>query len=612
MSNTLTSPTAGGSGRSKAPRTWRRVVLAGTPTDLLEQQEALDVIIERACSAERFPVLGVVSVNLDHVHHFGAAKLDTRRDRKSVIEASLDGQVRWLALLDGAPLVTRANELTGHSWPRLAGSDLIEPLLDRAEAAGQSVGFLGGSHQTQAELAPVLQRRWPRLRVGGYWSPERSELANPATAADLAKAIAATNVDILAVCLGKPRQEQWIAEYGAAAGVKVCLAFGAVVDFLAEHVQRAPHVVADHGLEWAWRLAHEPRRLARRYLIQGPPAYLALQRHSSALPDNPFFVEPATALMAPTQVEEELAKFVGPDELAEVAVLIVTYNNGSDVDRLVTSLRQQGKSQTLRVVVADNGSTDDTLLRLQRHPDLIVVQTGGNLGYAGGINIARQHAGKVRAILVLNPDLEIAPGSVADMLRRMDKGAAVVVPQLLESNGTLYASLRNEPTVIRAAFDAVLGQRLIRPNALSETQRHPMAYRWAHPVDWATGAAMLIDAAVERRLGPWDEQFFLYSEEVDYLRRVRDAGYEVWFEPEARMRHARGGSGSSDQLEALQAVNRVRYQEKLHGHLGAVPYRGVVVLASVMRANQRRHRVALSYLLSRRRWSNLPHAQAAA
>ena len=88
--------------------------------------------------------------------------------------------------------------------------------------------------------------------------------------------------------LSKPLQEEWIARFGPATGARVLLAFGAVIDFLAGRVRRAPERVAEAGAEWAWRLMLEPRRLGRRYLIQGPPALLQLKRRARV-------VEAATA-----------------------------------------------------------------------------------------------------------------------------------------------------------------------------------------------------------------------------------------------------------------------------------------------------------------------------
>jgi exopolysaccharide biosynthesis WecB/TagA/CpsF family protein len=262
------------SSQTRAPQ----INLAGIVTDLLEQDQALEMIF-KAARGGTDEVLGVVSVNLDHVHYFARSQLFLNCRRPGECNTPVAQHVRWLTLLDGAPLVSRASQLTGRRWPRLAGSDLIEPVLDGAEANGMSVGFLGGSSPTHAALAPVISKRWPNLRVAGYWAPERAELTDPNAANALTQEIARAEATILVVCLGKPRQEEWIAEHGYASGAQVCLAFGAVVDFLAGRIVRAPAWIADHGLEWAWRLLHEPRRLARRYLVQAPRAYLTLQQN---------------------------------------------------------------------------------------------------------------------------------------------------------------------------------------------------------------------------------------------------------------------------------------------------------------------------------------------
>jgi exopolysaccharide biosynthesis WecB/TagA/CpsF family protein len=237
-------------------------------------------------------VLGVVSVNLDHVHHFAGSQHFQAGQGTSRFSRPSVQHLRWLNLLDGAPLVRRASQLTGREWPRLAGSDLIEPILDLAESNALSVGFLGGSSSTHAALAPVMSKRWPNLRVGGYWAPDRAELADGAAAQALTEEIAGAGVTILIVCLGKPRQEEWIAEHGYASGAKVCLAFGAVVDFLAGRVSRAPEWMANHGFEWAWRLLREPRRLGRRYLLQGPKAYMMVHRNSKVFHTPTDFNDP--------------------------------------------------------------------------------------------------------------------------------------------------------------------------------------------------------------------------------------------------------------------------------------------------------------------------------
>jgi exopolysaccharide biosynthesis WecB/TagA/CpsF family protein len=251
----------------------RRIVLGGTPVDLMHFPQAVKLISDRA-AAEGGPPLAVVSANLDHIRHFGAGgPWDIAEDT---------GGLSWLSLLDGAPLAAQARRLTGTPWPRLAGSDLIEPLLTAAERRGVRVGFLGGSTETQRLLRRRLPEKWPHLRTVGWWSPDRSDLSDVEASTALAAGIEAAGVDLLVVGLGKPRQEHWISTYGAGTGARVLLAFGAVVDFLAGRVARAPGWVSRRGLEWAWRLGREPKRLYRRYLIEGPPAYLRLRRRSSA------------------------------------------------------------------------------------------------------------------------------------------------------------------------------------------------------------------------------------------------------------------------------------------------------------------------------------------
>lgn len=280
---------------------WPRVLLGGTPVDLFDTAGAVDAVVAHATGTPPWP-LGVMSANLDHIHHFGYHGPSSlvpfawaHPDAGDPYPGGPPGPdplggrppVRWLNLLDGAPLVRRAEHLTGHAWPRLAGSDLIAPVLDRASTAGLRVGFLGGRPEVLDALAAGLDVARPGLVLAGTWSPPRADLDDAAACHAWADRVRDAGADLLVVGLGKPRQERWIARYGPFTGASVLLAFGAVVDFLAGAAQRAPEVVRDHGWEWAWRLAHEPRRLARRYLLDGPPAYDVLTRRSFVLVPGP-------------------------------------------------------------------------------------------------------------------------------------------------------------------------------------------------------------------------------------------------------------------------------------------------------------------------------------
>lgn len=231
---------------------------------------ALDLILN---AAEKHPdrPLGVASINLDHVHHFGRPR---SREGAHIISRR---SIQWLNLIDGAPIASEVRRLTGERYPKLSGSDLAGPIFEEASSRGLSVAVIGGSPELTHDLQARFRDQWRGIRFAGHWTPDRRELNSPAKSLELAHAVRVTRPDIVLVCLGKPRQEEWIASYGHETGAGVLLAFGAVVDFLTGRVSRAPKWVSSTGLEWLWRLSREPKRLARRYLIEGPLAYLAVR-----------------------------------------------------------------------------------------------------------------------------------------------------------------------------------------------------------------------------------------------------------------------------------------------------------------------------------------------
>lgn len=250
------------------------MVLGGAPVDLRQREDVVAAVDERLRGVGPAVPLAIASANLDHVHHFG-------RGGRAVADMDPAGaSPQWLVLLDGTPVVRRASQLAGRAWPQLAGSDLLPLLLATAQDDQATVGFLGGTAEMHALLLPVLAQRYPRLSVAGCWAPPRADLADPATAALLADQVREAKVDLLVVGLGKPRQESWIQVHAEASGAKVLLAFGAATDFLAGTVSRAPEWARRGGAEWLYRFALEPRRMARRYLVQGPPAMWRLWRDS--------------------------------------------------------------------------------------------------------------------------------------------------------------------------------------------------------------------------------------------------------------------------------------------------------------------------------------------
>lgn len=240
-----------------------RMVVSGSIVERCDTDEVLSLIETRLSSASPLG-LAVGSVNLDHLHHF----------RK--IGAAPNGRLEWLLLADGMPIAWRGQLLTAQPWPRVTGADLLPAILALAEAQGRRVGFLGGSAQTHRLLAGHLRRSYPALIVSGMWAPNSIDIE--ARSDTLVSAIRTARADILVVSLGKPRQEQWVDQHGYATGARVFLPCGGAIDFMAGQTRRAPGWMQRAGLEWLYRLTHEPRRLARRYLLQGPLALLRSAR----------------------------------------------------------------------------------------------------------------------------------------------------------------------------------------------------------------------------------------------------------------------------------------------------------------------------------------------
>lgn len=300
-------------------------------------------------------------------------------------------------------------------------------------------------------------------------------------------------------------------------------------------------------------------------------------------------------------------------EVVDCAVVIVTYNSARHIGRLLDSLPAAAGTLSIRCVVIDNASQDDTAAQVRRRQDVSLVEAGANLGYAGAINLGRSHAAPSESVLVLNPDVVLEPGAIACLHQALaEPNVGLAVPKLLNEDGSLYLNLRREPSTFRVLGDALFGRRFAgRPSWLSEMVRDPRAYLTARDTAWAGGAVTMISAECFTAVGSWDEQrFFMYSEETDFAARARRAGYRVRYVPAARVRHEDGGSGRSPALAALAAVNRVRYYEKYHGRGAAAAFRVAVAAQYLLRCHRPAERSALRALCSRSRWAGLPGGRA--
>lgn len=243
-----------------------RIRVGRLAVDRVDFEGALDAIDElvRAKSGGM-----VFTPNVDHVVQ---AEHDARfRDAYQAVS---------LSLADGMPLLWAARVLKTPLPAKVSGSDLVWPLMRRAAERSYRVYFLGGSAGAAALAARKLHDELPTIQIVGTDSARIDVDAGPEAQQPVLARIAATKPDLLLVALGAPKQEIWSHEQRQHLGPTVCICVGASLDFVAGKVSRAPRWMSDAGLEWAYRLAQEPRRLAKRYLLRDPQFFGIVARQA--------------------------------------------------------------------------------------------------------------------------------------------------------------------------------------------------------------------------------------------------------------------------------------------------------------------------------------------
>ncbi len=270
-----------------------------------------------------------------------------------------------------------------------------------------------------------------------------------------------------------------------------------------------------------------------------------------------------------------------------VHVLVVTYNSVDVLPALLASL-DDGLAGVPRwhLTVVDNASTDGTTDVVSRlAPEARLVRTGRNAGYAAAINAGARHGSPDDVLLVLNPDVRLHVGAVAALADALaDPHVGIAVPRLVEPDGTTAPSLRRDPSIGRAWAEAILGGGRAARLGRAEQVVAPAEYTRSQDVDWATGAVMAIAPACRDAVGDWDESFFLYSEEVDYCQRTRDAGLAVRYVPEAVATHLSGPYGGDPDLWRLVVRNRLTLFARRHSRASAAAFRAGVLAGQALRA----------------------------
>jgi N-acetylglucosaminyl-diphospho-decaprenol L-rhamnosyltransferase len=232
-------------------------------------------------------------------------------------------------------------------------------------------------------------------------------------------------------------------------------------------------------------------------------------------------------------------------EVAEVQAVLVSWNVRDLLLRCIDSLKADGVTS---IVVLDNDSKDDSVAAVRRaHPDVELVESRENTGFGGGVNRAVRRTSSPY-VLVTTPDVYIEPGSTKALVAVLDERPDVgfVAPRIDTPDGQLYPSVRRLPTFVDATGHAFL-HFFWRTNPFS---RRYMMLDWDHSsaadVDWVACTHFLVRREAWDAVGGFDEQFFMFLEDVDLCARLRDAGWKIRYEPASVVQHEI--SASADQI----------------------------------------------------------------
>lgn len=230
-----------------------RMKFMNTEIDNLTMQEALqaiDELIKKNDSAY------VVTPNVDHI-----VQLETNKELQKVYSNAS------LILTDGKPLLWIAKWYGTPIKEKISGSDLFPLLCKMAAEKGYTMFFLGAAEGVAAKAAENLMKRYKGLQVVGTYSPPFGFEKNSEEMNKIKEMIKRVHPHILIVGLGCPKQEKFMYYHCKELGVPISFGLGASLDFEAGNIKRAPKWMADHGLEWLFRITQDPKRMAKRYLI---------------------------------------------------------------------------------------------------------------------------------------------------------------------------------------------------------------------------------------------------------------------------------------------------------------------------------------------------------
>jgi N-acetylglucosaminyl-diphospho-decaprenol L-rhamnosyltransferase len=272
------------------------------------------------------------------------------------------------------------------------------------------------------------------------------------------------------------------------------------------------------------------------------------------------------------------------EERPDLSVVIVTHNGREMALRTLRSARASLGGLRAEWIVADSASTDGTPEAIEREfGDRVEVLRVLNRGFAAGNNIGIAWA-RGRYVLLLNPDVEVLEGTFAQLIAALDSRPDVGIASVIQrgSEGELQFSMRRFPSPARDLGESLFAARWPFFKSLQELVTEPGFYRRETSADWMVGAFLCARAEAVAAVGPMDEGFFLYSEEIDWCLRAHQAGWDVRHLPLMTVTHHAGRRDRGD-LMAQLAYSRSRFAHKHYGTSKALAIRAALAVGHLVR-----------------------------
>ncbi len=276
--------------------------------------------------------------------------------------------------------------------------------------------------------------------------------------------------------------------------------------------------------------------------------------------------------------------------MPDVSIIIVSWNVRALLDDCLKSIyasdgiapTSNPSHFTLEVIVVDSASHDgsDQLLK-DRYPQVKALLMQENVGFAKGNNLGLQQA-QGRYVFLLNPDTRLSPTLIKDCVAYMDTSPTVgiVGPHTLNEDGTTQSSRRRFPTFLTGMFESTWLQKVAPRRIMDHYYVRDQADDAVVDVDWVQGSAVFARHEVYEQVGGLDEAYIMYSEELDWCRRAKDAGWRVVYLGTTDLVHL--GGKSSEQVVTKTHIrfqqSKLRYFKKFHGVFQAQLLRVILLL----------------------------------